>query len=238
MNVTFADLRHVYKSPAGDSRTVLDIARWEVDGGQQILLRGVSGSGKTTLFNIAAGLLAPTEGTVTYDGQKLYALAPGERDRFRARHTGYIFQTHYLLAPLTALENVVMPMAFARKYPAGQWKRDARDLLGRVGLAEYAHYRPAQMSTGQRLRVAVARALANRPDVLLADEPTAALDAGAAQTVMDLVQAICRENGASLIVASHDPALAARFPLAVDLEHGRLIAQAAEPLYAASEVMA
>ncbi len=94
------------------------------------------------------------------------------------------------------------------------------------------------MSTGQRLRVAVARALANKPDVLLADEPTAALDARAAQTVMDLVQAICRENGASLIVASHDPALAARFPLAVDLEHGQLTPQSSVPFAVPSEVMA
>lgn len=225
MNVGFEDLVHTYKSPGGEARTVLDIACWQVGGGQQILLRGVSGSGKTTLFNIAAGLLAPTRGAVRYDDQDLYALPPGARDRFRARHIGYVFQTHYLLAPLTALENVVMPMAFARKHPSAQWKRDARELLARVGLTDYVTYRPAQLSTGQRLRVAVARALANGPSLLLADEPTAALDAEAAQTVMDLVQAICRENDASLIVASHDPALAARFPVAVDLQHGQLHTQ-------------
>lgn len=214
-------LTHTYAGPSADRR-VLDIPCWEVPPGQHVLLRGVSGSGKTTLFNILAGLLTPTEGEVRLGQTALHALSEADRDQFRAQHVGYVFQNHNLLSALTALENVVMPMMFAAKLPAPQRRPRAQHLLEVIGLGEVAHHRPAQLSAGQRMRVAVARALANRPELVLADEPTAALDPASAGVVMDLIQHTCREEGASLLVASHDPALTDRFDAVVHLRAGRI----------------
>lgn len=222
MRLRYEQLRHTFKSPTGDARTVVNIPDWVLNAGQQVLLRGVSGSGKTTLFNISAGLLQPTQGKVFYDETSLFALQPGKRDRFRAQTVGYIFQTHQLLAPLSAIENVVMPMAFARQVPRRQWRDKAADLLSLVGLQDHLDYRPAKLSTGQRLRVAVARALVNNPSVVLADEPTAALDPESGVVVMDLIQKICHENNAILVVASHDPALTQRFETVVNLIEGQI----------------
>lgn len=222
MTIRLEHITHIYKSPTAEARPVLDISAWTIEPGQQYLLRGVSGSGKTTLFNVMTGLLQPTKGGVWYDDLSLYSLSEAERDRFRARNIGYIFQNHFLLNTLTAVENVEMPMAFARAIPRSQWRQRAVDLLTQVGLAERIHYRPSQLSTGQRMRVAVARALANTPNVVFADEPTAALDEDASDKVMDLVQETCRANNAMLLVASHDPALANRFTHFADLNAGTL----------------
>jgi len=220
MSLRIEDLSHTY--PGAEVRQVLCIDAWALKDGDQILLRGVSGSGKTTLFNILSGLLHPTTGAVYYGDQPLYALAEAARDRYRAQHIGYIFQNHNLIGSLTALENVMMPMAFARTLaPAAQRKR-AVELLAAVELSEYVQTLPKHMSAGQRLRVAVARALANNPRVLLADEPTAALDVHSGEVVMDLLQTTCDASGAILIVASHDPALISRFDQRVDLHAGQL----------------
>jgi putative ABC transport system ATP-binding protein len=186
----------------------------------------VSGSGKTTLFNIAAGLLRPSSGQVVYTQAAgpaidLYALGEAARDRFRARHIGYIFQTHHLLPALTARENVAMPMVFAG-IDRREHARRARALLEAVGLGEYEQVLPRRLSTGQRLRVAAARALANDPAVLLADEPTAALDADAAARLLALLRETCARNQAILLVASHDPALVDAFDRVIDLRRGRL----------------
>lgn len=226
MTLRLTALRHVYRSPAGDERPVLAIDHLELAAGSQALLRGVSGSGKTTLFNIVAGLLHPTAGQVAIADQDLYALGEAARDRFRARRIGYVFQNHHLLPHLTAHENVVMPLAFARALPRRAWAARADELLAAVGLAGEARYRPPQLSTGQRLRVAVARALANQPAVLLADEPTAALDADSAEQVMAFIQRTCAENHALLVVASHDPALSQRFPCTLHLRAGSLFHEA------------
>ena len=222
LRLRYYKLRHIYSSPTAEARLVLDVPEWTIEPGQQVLVRGVSGSGKTTLFNITAGLMQPTQGTVRLGTTSLYRLSEAQRDRFRAQKIGYIFQTHYLLATLSAVENGVMPMAFARQLPRAQWRGRAIELLQQVGLADFIDYRPAQLSTGQRMRVAVARALVNRPQLVLADEPTAALDSESAAAVMDLVQQTCRQNDAILLVASHDPALLTRFDTVADLEHGEL----------------
>lgn len=222
MTLRVEHLTQVYSVPNSTPRQVLNIPDWQLDDGAQVLLRGVSGSGKTTLFNILAGLLRPTTGQVWYDTQSLYALPEAVRDRFRARHIGYVFQAHHLIESLTARQNVVMPLAYARQFPASQWGKRAADLLAQVGLGDFLDYRPAQLSTGQRLRVAIARALANSPRLLLADEPTAALDEASGHQVVTLLQATCRSQNAVLIVASHDPALVERFPLVVDLRSGEL----------------
>lgn len=222
MRIKFEKITHHYQSSTHSSRQVINISHWEIDTGEQILVRGVSGSGKTTLFNITAGLLQPTTGMVYYDATSMFSLSEAQRDRFRAQHIGYIFQTHYLLNTLNALENVVMPMAFAKILPKSQWHERATDLLSQVGLGDFLYHRPAQLSTGQRMRVAVVRALVNKPHVVLADEPTASLDAESAETVMELIQSTCSLNNAILLVSSHDPALTSRFKTVINLDAGAL----------------
>jgi len=229
VTIRIEELVHVYRSAATSERPVLSIPQWRIEPGEQILLRGVSGSGKTTLFNIMTGLLHPTKGGVWYDDTSLYNLAEAARDRFRASTIGYIFQSHFLLNTMTAIENVEMPMAFARVLPSSQWRSRATELLSQLGLQDRLHYRPAQLSTGQRMRVAVARALANTPNVLFADEPTASLDAASSEQVMDLIQETCRQNKAILIVASHDPALTKRFEKYADLNAGELELSEVQP---------
>jgi ABC-type lipoprotein export system ATPase subunit len=222
MRLSVDGLRHTYQSRGIEARTVLDVAGWQVEAGEQVLLRGISGSGKTTLLNIVAGLLHPSAGRVSLGNQSMYALNEAQRDRFRAQQIGYVFQMHHLAPSLTALENVEMPAVFARQGTAAERRTLAADLLGKLGLDEFTRHRPAQLSTGQRLRVTVARALVNRPSLVLADEPTAALDPSAGETVIDLLQTMCAKQGATLIVASHDPTLNVRFTRVVDLHNGRL----------------
>lgn len=214
------DLTHTYQGAGLEVRRVLKIDQWTLAPGGHVLLRGVSGSGKTTLLNILSGILKPTTGSVELCGQRLFDLSEAVRDRFRAQHIGYIYQAHYLLA-MSALDNVEMPLAFMGQPPAVR-RRRAAECLERVGLGDVQHHRPDQLSTGQRLRVTIARALVARPAVLLADEPTAALDPDSAEQAMNLIQSVCREVGALLICASHDPALSDRFPLQYQFQRGEL----------------
>lgn len=222
MKLSINGLRHTYRSRGIEDRTVLDVTNWAVDAGEQVLLRGISGSGKTTLLNIVAGLLHPGTGTVSLGEQSIYQLSEAQRDRFRAQQIGYVFQMHHLAPSLTALENVEMPAVFARQGTMAERRALAADLLGRLDLGDFTRHRPAQLSTGQRLRVTVARALINRPALVLADEPTASLDPVAGETVIDLLQSMCAEQNATLIVASHDPRLNSRFARVIDLRSGRI----------------
>lgn len=222
MSLIVESLRHSYTGPDLIQRPVVEIPHWQMEAGQQVLLRGVSGSGKTTLLNILAGLLRPSAGEVTVDGYRLFAHREADRDRFRAGRIGYVFQMHHLIGNLTAQENVEMPLLFAGQGNYIQRRKQARRLLERLGLADVADRRPIQMSTGQRLRVTVARSLVTRPHLLLADEPTAALDSCSRDRVVHLLQEVCREAGAILIVASHDPAMEERFDRIVDLQEGHL----------------
>ena len=222
MVIRIENLLHTYTAPDLEARTVLNIGAWQVPPGAQVLLRGVSGSGKTTLLNILAGLLAPTTGAVWLGRHALYTLRESERDQLRATTIGYIFQMHHLAPMLSTLENVEMPLVFGRTLNAVERRTRAIELLASVGLSGFERHRPIQLSTGQRLRVAVARALAARPALVLADEPTAALDEHSGKIIMDLLQTSCRQRGATLIVASHDPLLAPRFDHIVDIQSGVL----------------
>jgi ABC-type lipoprotein export system ATPase subunit len=218
--IVLAGLVQTYREAGLPPRTVLDISHWQVKTGEHVLLRGRSGSGKTTLFNIIAGLLTPTRGSVILAGKDLSHLREAERDRFRARYIGYVFQTHNLL-PFTAVQNVEMPLAFAGM-AASERRKQAVSALASVGLGDCLTHRPHQLSTGQRLRVAVARAIVTRPQILLADEPTAALDPETGVRVLDLLQDVVDQTGATLLVASHDPVLSARFGRIVDLNQTNL----------------
>jgi ABC-type lipoprotein export system ATPase subunit len=222
MKIKLENLRHTYAVNGQEPRTVLDIDHWEVEAGTQLLLRGISGSGKTTLLNILAGLLPPSAGGVWLDQRALYSLREAQRDRWRAQQVGYVFQLHFLVPMLSALENVEMALVFSGKVSTWQRRRQAQAILNQVGLQSIAHHHPHQLSTGQRLRVAVARALVHQPQLVLADEPTAALDQETGAAVMNLLQELCQQRGATLLVASHDPALNQRFEQTLDLRNGKL----------------
>jgi putative ABC transport system ATP-binding protein len=207
------DLVKSYPAPAGGRVEVLRVPDLELKPGQQVALRGESGLGKTTLLHLIAGILEPDSGRVVVGGTQVTGGSEAQRDRFRAERLGYIFQTFNLLQGLTALENVVLGLAFGK----GADRAEGLAALERVGLAHRAHYFPRQLSTGQQQRVAVARALANHPCLILADEPTGNLDAAHGRKVIDLLRGAAADLGSALLVASHDPQVLEAFEEVLDL---------------------
>lgn len=207
-----ANLKKRYRAPDGTSANVVDVPAFSLDSAEQRALRGESGSGKTTFLNLIAGILAPDDGVITIDGDNMTAQSESSRDRLRATRLGYVFQTFNLLQGYTALENVELAMMFGR----GVDHAFARRLLETVGMSDRLHYRPAQLSVGQQQRVAVARALANHPQLVLADEPTGNLDAENARSSLALLRELCASNGAALLLVSHDPAVLDQFDSRAD----------------------
>lgn len=202
-----------------DALTEIDL---EVDPHERVALSGRSGSGKTTLLHVLGGLVSPTAGAVDWDGQPLASLDAQARSRSRPAGIAYVFQGANLLPFLTAYENV----AFAARTATGsRGDGDALDLLTLVGLSAHADSLPAELSGGEAQRVAVARALAQRPRMLLCDEPTGHLDSETAERVLDLVDACQHEFGFALVIATHDPELAARLDRQVELHDGRIAAE-------------
>lgn len=195
-------LRKSFTSPDGGRKTIVDIPEFSLAAGQQLALRGESGSGKTTFLHLIAGILAADSGSVHLGGRDMAKLSEHARDRLRAESIGYIFQTFNLLQGYSCLENVLFGMAFSG---GGTDRNRAMAMLERVGLSGRLHHRPRQLSTGQQQRVAVARALVNRPKLVLADEPTGNLDRKNAREALALIRETCRENGAALLLVSHDP---------------------------------
>jgi putative ABC transport system ATP-binding protein len=205
-----------FREPDGSTLPILNIPQFRVDAGEQMVLVGKSGSGKTTLLHIIAGITRPDAGQVKVDGMDITQLHEAGRDRFRAEKIGYVFQTFNLLAGFSALENVLLGMSFARNRADPS---RARQLLDRVGLGHRLTHKPAMLSVGEQQRVAVARALANRPKLLLADEPTANVDSGHQQQIIDLVRETCREEQVSLVLVTHSPEVASQFERVEHLEH-------------------
>jgi putative ABC transport system ATP-binding protein len=204
-----------FRLPDGKELTVLDIPSFAIAAAEQVILLGESGGGKTTLLHCIAGIMQPTSGTITLDGIELTKLSEAGRDRIRASKIGYVFQTFNLLPGFTALENVRLGMTFGR----GKHDIDrAASLLDRVGLSERRHHRPAQLSVGQQQRVAVARALANRPKLLLADEPTANIDPHNQQRIIDLIRQTCEEEQVALLMVTHSMHIADQFSRVERLE--------------------
>jgi putative ABC transport system ATP-binding protein len=219
MSITLSQLQKRFIGPDGSVVPVVDIEHFSLADGEQVALVGSSGSGKTTLLHLIAGILTPDSGKILFnatgaDRIDLALLSEAQRDVFRGRNIGYIFQTHHLLAGFTALENVLLGMSFTGRAADHAW---ATHLLKEVGLADRLHYKPEKLSVGQQQRVAVARALANRPKLVLADEPTGALDAKNAQQVLDLIRKLSGEVKASLLLVSHDREITAQFPRVVTL---------------------
>ncbi len=206
-------LRKGFTTPDGERHEVVNVPRFSVNPGEQLGVRGPSGSGKTTFLHLIAGILKPDEGSVVLDGRDLARLSEPQRDRARAQNIGYIFQTFNLLQGFTCLENVLLGMAFGR----GADHSRAVELLRRVGLENKLRHLPRQLSTGQQQRVAVARALAAHPKLVLADEPTGNLDSANARSALALIREVCAEQGAALLLVSHDRDMLASFNRVLEL---------------------
>lgn len=202
------DVKKAYIEPDGKRLPVLDIPSFSVDAGEQMVLVGPSGCGKTTLLHVIAGISRPDQGEVVVDGIDICRLHESGRDRFRAEKIGYVFQTFNLLAGFSALENVMLGMAFGR---GGANSRHAKQLLDRVGLSHRMSHVPATLSVGEQQRVAVARSLANQPRLLLADEPTANVDPGNQQSIIDLIRQTCDESQVALVLVTHSTDVAKQF---------------------------
>ncbi len=202
--------------------TILDDVSFTVEPGTTVAIVGASGSGKSTLLGLLAGLDLPSAGRVIAAGQDIFALDEDARAAWRARHVGFVFQSFQLLPQMTALENVMLPLELAGD--AGAESR-ARELLGRVGLADRAAHYPRTLSGGEQQRVALARAFAGSPPLLLADEPTGSLDAATGERVIELLFQLNREAGATLVLVTHDEDLAARCQQRITLRAGRRVSE-------------
>jgi len=215
------DLEQTYLS-GGTPLTVLRQVNLVVAPQEFVAVMGPSGSGKTTLLGLLAGLDQPTRGSVRLDGQDLGTLSEDQRARLRAEKVGFVFQTFQLLPTLTAIENVLVPIELRGGDTQGARAR-ARRLLAHVGLGDRIQHYPAQLSGGEQQRVGLARAFAGEPRILFADEPTGSLDADTGRTIIDLLVELNRDAGTTLVLVTHDPALAARARRVVRLAGGAVV---------------
>ena len=205
-------------SPEGTLAILSDVSV-AIGRGESVAIMGASGAGKSTLLALLAGLDEPTAGTVHLAGSDLTALDEDGRAAVRARHVGFVFQSFHLLPSLTALENVMLPLELAQR---GDARKDALEVRDRVGLAGRVGHYPRQLSGGEQQRVAIARAFVTRPDVLFADEPTGNLDAATGERIMELLFGLNAASGATLVLVTHDRALAARCNRVIQLDAGRV----------------
>ena len=225
MSDSIISVEHVFKSVT-DSTGTLDILRdidFVLKARETVAIVGASGSGKSTLLSIIAGLDTPTRGTVRLAGQDLFALNEDERAELRGNKLGFVFQSFQLLGNLSALENVMLPLELAGKRDA---RKAASEMLARVGLSGRLRHYPKVLSGGEQQRVALARAFVVQPAVLLADEPTGSLDFATGEKVMELMFDLNREQGTTLVLVTHDNAIAARCQRSITIEAGRVLVSA------------
>jgi putative ABC transport system ATP-binding protein len=206
-------------SPEGTLAILSDVSL-SIRRGESVAIIGASGAGKSTLLALLAGLDEPTSGHALLAGHDLTRLDEDGRAAVRARHVGFVFQSFHLVPSLTALENVMLPLELAGRRDA---REAARDVLGRVGLAERVGHYPRQLSGGEQQRVAIARAFVTRPDVLFADEPTGNLDAATGEKIMDLLFGLNAATRTTLVLVTHDRQLAARCDRVIRLDAGRVV---------------
>ena len=222
MSEPIISVEHVHKSVT-DSTGTLAILRdidFSLAARETAAIVGASGSGKSTLLSIVAGLDTPTSGTVRLAGQDIFALDEDDRAALRARSVGFVFQSFQLMGNLTALENVMLPLELAGRRDA---RKAAAEMLGRVGLGERLGHYPKVLSGGEQQRVALARAFVVQPALLLADEPTGSLDFATGETVMQLMFDLNREQGTTLVLVTHDRAIADRCERRITIEAGRIV---------------
>lgn len=222
MSDSIISVEKVYKAVT-DSTGTLEILRnidFALKPRETVAIVGASGSGKSTLLSIIAGLDTPTGGSVRLAGVDLFSLTEDERAALRAQKLGFVFQSFQLLANLTALENVMLPLELDGRKDA---RKLAAEILGRVGLSQRLNAYPKVLSGGEQQRVALARAFVVKPAVLLADEPTGSLDFATGETIMALMFELNRELGTTLVLVTHDPAIAARCDRRITLEAGRIL---------------
>jgi putative ABC transport system ATP-binding protein len=214
-------IEHLFMRLDGGGRlvTILDDVSLDIPAKQRVAIVGPSGSGKSTLLGLIAGLDKPTSGSIHLNGAEITALRESDMARFRSRNIGYIFQSFHLIPTLTARENVAVPLELIGD-PCASARAD--ELLGAVGLADRRDHYPVQLSGGEQQRVAVARAFACRPPILLADEPTGNLDSTTGRQVIDLLLSLNRDQGSTLLLVTHDPALASCTDRIVTLQDGRV----------------
>ena len=221
-NSAIVSVQHVFKSVT-DSTGTLDILRdidFTLAQGETAAIVGASGSGKSTLLSIIAGLDTPTKGTVTLAGQDIFAINEDQRAALRAQKVGFVFQSFQLMGNLTALENVMLPLELGGKKDS---RKAATEMLSRVGLsARLGHY-PKVLSGGEQQRVALARAIVVQPELLLADEPTGSLDFATGETIMQLMFDLNTELGTTLVLVTHDRAIAQRCERIITIEAGRVV---------------
>ena len=214
------DLGKTYRDGVLETEVLAGI-NLELEAQQRMAIVGASGSGKSTLLHLLAGLDKPTTGEVRLAGQDFSSLSEAKRGRLRNQHLGFVYQFHYLLAELTALENVMLPLRVARQ-PAALAEKESIELLKQVGLGHRLHHKPAELSGGERQRVAIARALISRPGCIVADEPTGNLDSKSAEQVFELMLSLNQEFNTALLVVTHDLTLAAQIGQTITLVDGRI----------------
>ena len=222
MSDPIISVEHVHKSVT-DSTGTLDILRdidFTLAPKETAAIVGASGSGKSTLLSIIAGLDTPSRGTVRLAGNDLFSIDEDERAALRARQVGFVFQSFQLLGNLTALENVMLPLELAGRQDS---RKAAAEMMDRVGLSSRLGHYPKVLSGGEQQRVALARAFVVQPAVLLADEPTGSLDFATGETVMELMFDLNREQGTTLVLVTHDRAIAARCERRITIEAGRVV---------------
>ena len=203
--------------------TVLRDVSFDVPQGAFVSIVGPSGSGKTTLLGLLAGLDTPSQGTVSLDGEEFGSLDEDRRAKLRGEKVGFVFQSFQLIPTLTALENVQVPLELSGAVSAKEATNRARDLLTRVGLGDRTHHFPQQLSGGEQQRVALARAFVNEPRILFADEPTGNLDGTTGERIVELLQALNRERGCTIVLVTHDITLAARTQRTIRLRDGVVV---------------
>ena len=216
------NIKKSYDQPNGQRIDILDVPSLKIDASEQVVLIGPSGCGKSTLLHVIAGITRPDSGSVRLDGVESSRFSEAGRDRIRADKLGYVFQTFNLLPGFSALENVLLGMTFARKKKSVS---RAKKLLERVGLSHRLNNKPGALSVGEQQRVAVARALANKPKLLLADEPTANVDPKNQQQIVDLIRDTCREEKIALLMVTHSMDVANQFDRIDKLEEINRVVQ-------------
>lgn len=222
--IKIQNLSHYFGQGQLQKQVLYDIDL-EINSGEIILMTGPSGSGKTTLLTLVGGLRSAQSGSLQILGKELYGATPQQLTEAR-RHNGYIFQAHNLHSSLTALQNVRMGLELHPNYSTAEMNARATEILERVGLGDHINYYPDDLSGGQKQRVAIARALVRHPQLVLADEPTAALDSKSGRDVVELMQALAREQGCTILLVTHDNRILNIADRIMNMEDGRLISAA------------